>query len=193
MTTTALVGNPRPGSRTRTAAEHTSRRLAQRAVSTTGPGTIELADLGPALLEPTPPPAVESALEGVRNTDLLVVATPTYKATYTGLLKVFLDLLPGGGLSGVTAVPLMLMASPVHTLAVEVHLRPLLLELGADVPFPGLAIDQNDVPEEGDAADAPLDGVLTEWLERVHPALIPATPSVHPVGVHTAGREGRPA
>ncbi|MBE3000824.1 NAD(P)H-dependent oxidoreductase [Nocardiopsis sp. HNM0947] len=187
MTITALVGNPRPGSRTRTAAEHTARRLAQRAASTTEPGTIELADLGPALLEPTPPPAVEAALERARDSDLLVVATPTYKATYTGLLKVFLDLLPGGGLSEVTAVPLMVMASPAHTLAVEVHLRPLLLELGADVPFPGLAIDQNDIPKEGDAADAPLDGVLTEWLERVHPALFPATPPVHRADVPTVG------
>ena len=38
----------------------------------------------------------------------MVVASPTYKATYAGLLKLFLDRLGGESLAGVTAVPLML-------------------------------------------------------------------------------------
>jgi FMN reductase len=48
---------------------------------------------------------------------LLVVASPTYKATCTGLLKAFLDRFPHQGLAGVTAVPLMLGASHAHALA----------------------------------------------------------------------------
>jgi flavin reductase (DIM6/NTAB) family NADH-FMN oxidoreductase RutF len=58
------------------------------------------------------------------------VACPTYKATFTGLLKLFLDRFAGGtGLRGV-AVPLMLGAGPAHALAPELTLRPVLSEIG---------------------------------------------------------------
>ena len=61
--------------------------------------------------------------------DLVVVASPTYKATYTGLLKLFLDRFSTDGLRGV-AVPLMLGAGPAHALAPELSLRPVLAEIG---------------------------------------------------------------
>src|SRR5215218_460786 len=60
------------------------------------------------------------------------MASPTYKAAYTGLLKMFLDKVPGGtGLQDVVVVPLMLGGAPVHALAPELTLRPVLSELGA--------------------------------------------------------------
>ena len=82
-----------------------------------------------------------------------MVASPTYKATYTGLLKLFLDRFAGGtGLRGV-AVPLMLGAGPDHALAPELHLRPLLVELGASVPTASLYVldREHDQPESYDA------------------------------------------
>jgi len=84
---------------------------------------------------------------------VVVVASPTYKATYTGLLKAFLDRFPHQGLGGVTAIPLMLGASPVHSLATEHGLRPLLVELGASVPTRGLYVldSEHDRPETYDA------------------------------------------
>ena len=71
--------------------------------------------------------------------DLVVVACPTYKATYTGLLKLFLDRFSTDGLRGV-AVPLMLGAGPAHALAPELTLRPVLTEIGGTVPVRGLYI-----------------------------------------------------
>jgi FMN reductase len=70
---------------------------------------------------------VEVALELVRDADYLVVASPTYKATYTGLLKAFLDRLPPAALTGTVALPILVMGDAKHALAVEVHLRPLLV------------------------------------------------------------------
>ncbi|AFR07196.1 NAD(P)H-dependent oxidoreductase [Nocardiopsis alba] len=173
MTTTVLVGNPRPNSRTATAALATARHAARAAGLSTEPGRgdlLELSDLQPLLLTPGPPLDVQAALERIRASELLVVASPTYKATYTGLLKVFLDLLPSGGLEGVTAVPVLVMGSPAHTLAVDVHLRPLLLELGASLPTSGLALLQDTVTTEG--TDSPgLEEVLRPWAERSAPAL----------------------
>ncbi|MBX6768628.1 MAG: NAD(P)H-dependent oxidoreductase, partial [Actinomadura rubrobrunea] len=82
---------------------------------------------------------------------------------YTGLLKAFLDLLPHRALVGTTALPLLVVGAPEHALAVEVHLRPLLVELGATVPTPGLAL-----PEERLVAP---DAVLAQWAEQVVPAV----------------------
>ncbi len=170
MTTTVLVGNPRPNSRTATAARAVARHAARAADLPPGQDLLDLSELSPLLLTPGPPLDVQSALERVSGSDLLVVASPTYKATYTGLLKVFLDLLPSGGLEGVAAVPVLVMGSPAHTLAVDVHLRPLLLELGATVPAPGLALLQDTVPVDGGEAPR-LDEVLVPWAERSAPAL----------------------
>ena len=88
---------------------------------------------------------MEDALEQVTEADLVLVATPAVKGSYSGLLKVFLDRLPHRALAGAVAFPLLVMGVPQHALAVEVHLRPLLVELGATVPTPGLAVLEPDL------------------------------------------------
>ena len=119
-----VVGNPKPESRTLDAAVHLARELAGEPDL-----VVDLATLGAAVLDWADPHVTE-LVEQVGAADLAVVACPTYKATYTGLLKVFLDRFAGGtGLRGV-AVPLMLGAGPTHALAPELTLRPLLAEIG---------------------------------------------------------------
>ncbi len=93
---------------------------------------------------------------------MLVLASPTYKATYTGLLKVFLDRLGHRALAGKYAIPLLVMGGAQHALAVEIHFRPLLVELGAIVPTPGLAVLESQIAELRD-----LDAVLKPWAEQV--------------------------
>src|SRR4029450_10702042 len=88
-----------------------------------GSTVIELADLGPALLAGGDP-AVAAAKRAVLDADLVVSASPTYKATYTGLLKLFLEQFAAGELHGTTAVALMLGASPHHALAGELTPKP---------------------------------------------------------------------
>ncbi|GGL18010.1 FMN reductase [Sphaerisporangium melleum] len=159
----ALVGNPRVGSRTLAAAVAAAEAVARRAGHDTAPEVVDLSALGQRLLDPGPSPAVRAALETVAAADVLVVASPTYKATYTGLLKVFLDRLPPGALTGTVALPLLLMGDPRHALAVELHLRPVLAELGAQVPTPGLALLESQFGE--------LDAVLGTWAGQVAPQL----------------------
>ncbi|RSM72816.1 NADPH-dependent oxidoreductase [Kibdelosporangium aridum] len=132
-----LVGNPKPTSRTLQAA------LAIRAAlgGTEGP-VIDLGEFATELFDYTSV-RVERAIEEVRNVDVLVVASPTYKATYTGLLKAFLDRFGAGSLRGKTAVPLLVAASDRHALAVEVHLKPVLVEIGLSVPGPGLFLNES--------------------------------------------------
>jgi FMN reductase len=73
----------------------------------------------------------------VAASDLVVFASPTYKATYTGLLKAFLDRFPVNGLSGVTAIPVMAGSDLSHSMDPTVNLAPVLVELGATVPGRG--------------------------------------------------------
>jgi FMN reductase len=150
-----VVGNPRPASRTLVAATTVVRRLTDAEPDL----TVDLATLGPGLLD-WRDAEVGALVEEVGAADLVVVASPTYKATYTGLLKLFLDRFAGGtGLRGV-AVPLMLGAGPAHALAGELHLRPVLVELGATVPTPALFVldSEHDRPEAYD-----------DWLARSRP------------------------
>jgi len=136
-----LVGNPRPASRTLNAA------LALReAVKRVLPGSedgavVDAADLAQDLFTPGST-KVKDALASLELANVLVIASPTYKATYTGLLKSVLDQAPGGWLKGKTAIPLQVAASDRHALAVELHLRPVLVELGAHIPGPGLFLNE---------------------------------------------------
>lgn len=115
-------------------------------------------------------PSVVAALEQVQAADLVVVATPIYKAAYSGVLKAFLDLLPQDGLQGKPVLVLGTGGSIAHLLALDYALKPVLSALGArhilDVVY---AEDSQFVRDE--QGHQPVDAVLRR-LER---ALAPWT------------------
>jgi FMN reductase len=146
-----VVGNPKPMSRTRTAAELVATKLSGQAPK----DVIDVVDLGAGLLG-WGDPNVAEAKEIVKTADFLVVASPTYKATYTGLLKLFLDQFGAGELGQIPTFALMLGGSPAHSLAPELTLRPVLVEIGASCPSPSLYLLDSDYE-----TSPALDG----WLE----------------------------
>ncbi|QTG82779.1 NADPH-dependent FMN reductase [Arthrobacter crystallopoietes] len=153
MTVTVVAGNPKPDSRTLAAA----RLLAEQITGAPVDNAVDVITLGPGLLG-WGDDAVAAAVKTVQSSDLVIFASPTFKATYTGVLKLFLDqFATGDGLKGVVAVPLMLGAGPAHALAPELLLKPVLVELGATVPVQGLYLDEKswDDPES-----------TREWLDR---------------------------
>ncbi len=83
-------------------------------------------------------PAVVAAAAQVERAEVIVVATPVYKAAYSGVLKAFLDLLPQTALKGKTVLPLATGGSPHHMLALDYALRPVLQALGAAHILPGI-------------------------------------------------------
>lgn len=157
MNVVVVVGNPRPNSRTRAAGELVARRLTGREPE----AVVELAELGPALLQ-SGDASVAAAKAIVGAADLVVFASPTYKATYTGLLKLFLDQFAAGELHRRQAIPLMLAASPRHALAAELTLKPVLVEIGCSCPTPALFL----LEAAWDASDD-----LEWWLERARDVL----------------------
>jgi FMN reductase len=151
-----VVGNPKPGSRTRRAAEIVTERLTGEPPAE----VVDVVELGAGLLG-WGDPAVQRAKTSVLAADLLVIASPTFKATYTGLLKLFLDQFGAGELAGTPTIALMLGAAPNHALAPEIHLKPVLVEIGCSCPTPALYL--LDTAYEGPVLDA--------WLERARPLL----------------------
>jgi FMN reductase len=139
-----VSGNPRPGSRTSVLAIAVGEAIAERTGSVP-PTVIEVGELGAGLLTPGDE-ATAAAVTALREAELLVVATPTYKGSYTGVLKVLLDQLPAQALAGKTAVPVVTAGVPPQAAAAEALLRQLLTELGAEVAA-GLPVIESDLPE----------------------------------------------
>jgi len=155
-----VVGNPKPASRTLEAAVRVATALTGRHPEV----VIDVVELGPGVLG-WGDPAVGEAVARVRQASVLVAACPTYKASFTGMLKAFLDQFPSDGLAGVVAFPLMLGGAWQHSLAPDVFLKPVLVELGASCPARGLYLLDSDYEEPPE---------LQAWLERARP-LLPET------------------
>lgn len=129
-----VVGNPKPASRTRMIAEMLVEKLLDP--DSFAVDVIELADYTQeAFSWPSEPMDRLNAL--VVQSDLVIFASPTYKATYTGLLKAFLDRFQANALAGVTAIPLHTGGDLSHSMGPTFTLLPLLAELGAIIPGRG--------------------------------------------------------
>ena len=140
-----VSGNPRAGSRTSTLAAAVGSALGGAST------VIEVGALGTGLLTPDDP-ATAAAVTAVREADVLVVATPTYKGSYTGVLKVLLDQLPAGALAGKRAVPVVTAGVAPQAAAAAALLAQLLAELGAEVA-PSLPVVEADLPRSAELAE----------------------------------------
>jgi len=111
-------------------------------------------------------PAVQQLQAVVANADGLVVGTPVYKASFTGALKVLLDLLPERALAHKVVLPLASGGSPAHLLAVDYALKPVLAALKAQEMLSGVfAVDKQIAYPEGDRP-AQIDDELRERLDE---------------------------
>ncbi|MCL3860271.1 NADPH-dependent FMN reductase [Actinotalea sp. K2] len=125
-----LTGSPSARSRTSALALHVGDELAADGHDVQ---VIHLRELpaGALLSADTTDPDIAHAVRAVIGADSLIVATPIYKASYSGLLKVFLDLLPQSALQGKAVLPLATGGTVAHLLAIDYSLRPVLVSLGA--------------------------------------------------------------
>lgn len=76
-------------------------------------------------------PALQERLDAIVEADALIVSTPIYSASYSGLFKMLIDVLPADSLRG---KPVLLGATggtARHSLAIDHALRPLFAYLGA--------------------------------------------------------------
>ncbi|MFE0416431.1 NADPH-dependent FMN reductase [Streptomyces tendae] len=155
-TVLSVSGSPSPSSRTNRLLRHLDDRLTARGhevipldVRTVPAEALLGADFGH--------PAITGAAELFARADGVVVATPVYKASYSGVLKALLDLLPQYALTGKTVLPLATGGSTAHVLAIDYALRPVLHSMGAAHVVPGWFTLDRDISahEDGTVTVAP--------------------------------------
>ena len=131
-----VSGSPSAASKSRRVLEDVLTSLGEVGASTT---LVDLAALpADALLGRRTSADVEEALASVASADIVAVSTPVYRATYSGLLKVFCDLFAPGALVGKVAIPIATGGGPAHALCIDHGLRPLLASVGGVVVSAGI-------------------------------------------------------
>src|SRR5262249_4287654 len=147
----AVSGSPSATSKSRRLLVRAVERLARDGVRAK---TIDLCDLtADDLLGRTRTAAIEDALASVAAARILVGSTPVYRASDSGLLKVFFVLFPPDALAGKVAIPIATGGGPAHALVIDHALRPLLASVGALVVSTGVyGIDAQFNQDGPDAA-----------------------------------------
>jgi FMN reductase len=120
-------------------------------------------------------PQVKAFTDSVAQADGLIVATPVYKASFSGALKTLLDLLPERALSNKVVLPIATGGSIAHMLAVDYALKPVLAALKAQEMLQGIFAEDSQITyAQGDtpATLAPaLEQRLENALEELHQAM----------------------
>ena len=174
MSILLIAGSPSEHSRSAALLDAVSQRLGLRHalierlhIRDLSPQALLLADVGHK--------SIRAALSQVETARAVVVATPVYKAAYSGVLKVFLDLLPQSALKGKVLLPLATGGSPHHMLALDYALRPVLQSLAARHILPGVYATDAQIPKDtegqyhvgteiGDRLDDAVNTLLHEGL-----------------------------
>lgn len=162
-----IAGSPSEHSRSAALLDAVSLRLARRGGLQVERLNIRELPAQALLLAEWGHPAIVKALAQVQRARAIVVATPVYKAAYSGVLKVFLDLLPQTALKEKTVLPLATGGSPHHMLALDYALRPVLQSLSARHILPGVYATDAQIPRSPEGAYAPAADISVRLDEAV--------------------------
>jgi FMN reductase len=114
---------------------------------------IELRDLAQQLTEHMltgfPGPELSEAIDAVRSADGVIVVTPVFAASYSGLFKTFFDVLEEGLLDGKPVLIAATAGTARHSLVLEFALRPLFSYLHAVVVPTGVFAATDDFGDDG--------------------------------------------
>lgn len=176
MRAVGLSGNITRPSRTRGLVEAICAEVAQR--EGWSAEAFDLLDAGPQLgatvSRETSSKAHARLWEAVETCDLLVVASPVYKASYSGLLKHFFDLFDMKALAGRTVLLGATGKAPQHALMIEHQMRPLFGFFGAWSVPQGLFLVDADFETDTDGRNVPggpararIAAAVDQALERV--------------------------
>lgn len=164
FTIAIITGSPTRPSRTLGLAQIVKQRLARESFTIR---EIHVRDLpAEALLHAKfDDPQIKAATAIVEEAQGVVVASPVYKAAYTGVLKSFLDLLPQFGLKDKVVFPLLTGGTIAHVLALDYGIRPVLQSLNPKLVVAGLFVLDKSI--ELGPEGATLDPSVAPRLEEV--------------------------
>lgn len=110
--------------------------------------------------------AVQTLRQQVASADALIVATPVYKASFAGAIKVLLDLLPERALEHKIVLPIATAGSSAHLLAMEYSLKPVLAALKAQEILSGVFAHDSQITYPQDDRPARFDAALSQRLDE---------------------------
>jgi len=119
-------------------------------------------DLSNNLLTGFPTPSLQVAIDQVTDADGLIVASPIFNASYSGLFKTFFDVIEHESLDGRPVLLAATGGTARHSLALEHSLRPLFTYLGADTVRTAVYAASEDWGRSG----VPADGSLVQRIDR---------------------------
>lgn len=117
-------------------------------------GHVRVRDLpaGPLLAGQAGDAEISKALQLVEDAEAIILVTPIYKGSYSGLLKVFLDVLPQYGMRGKFILPFAVGGSLAHMQMLDYSLRPVLQTMWpAHIGQGSFVLDQHIVSDNGRA------------------------------------------
>jgi len=167
MKIVGLSGSLRSPSRTATLARIILEKLSAH------PGVqthfIPVVDLAPHLFQtldydPLPAPVAE-AYQHLYDADVILLASPVYKASYSGILKHFLDLIPPQNLKGKIGIVAATGGTERHALVLDHQLRPLLSFFGVQTLPTGIYLKDSDFIKVSEGTDYHLENA--DALERI--------------------------
>lgn len=171
-----LSGSPSTASRTAALTDYLAERLRQRGHEVR---VVRIRDLpADALIGADPSePAIADVVAAIKAADGLLVASPVYKAAYTGVLKTLLDLLPHMAFAGKAVLPLLTGSGQVHSLALDYALRPVLSALGAYPVLPGIFVVDKDIErtEDGVRIAGDAEPTVLSTVDTFSAALAPGS------------------
>jgi len=165
MLVVTLGGSPSQRSRSGVLLDHAKRWLNQQGVEVVSYQVRDFPaeDLLHARFDS---PKIVDLLQQIENADGLVIATPVYKASFSGALKTVLDLLPERALSHKVVLPIATGGSIAHMLAVDYALKPVLSALKAQEMLQGIFAEDSQIAYGEGSAQAQLVPILEQRLQE---------------------------
>lgn len=96
-----------------------------------------------------PTPTIAAVRDRVSEANGLIVVTPVFAGSYSGLFKMFFDLLDGDALNGMPVIIAATAGTPRHSLVLDFAMRPLLTHLRAVVVPTGVFAATDDFGAAG--------------------------------------------
>lgn len=111
--------------------------------------------------------ALKRAQAMIEQAQAIIIGTPVYKASYTGVLKALLDLMPQYAFSGKTILPIATGGTITHLLSIDYAMKPLFSVLGATNILRGVFILDSQMQRDAESSltlDSEIEVRLKESL-----------------------------
>jgi FMN reductase len=139
--------------------------LGARLETSTSYDVIDLRDLAHLVTDNVltgfPTGALADAVRRVAEADAVIAVSPVYAGSYSGLFKMFVDVLEDGTLEGKPVLIAATAGTARHSLVLEYAMRPLFAHLRADVVPTAVFAASEDF-----GAGAVRDGSLSQRIDR---------------------------